>query len=111
LLGRCSLQLSKSRGFATTVFTLEHYFASKLFFAVRDTFNNAYRDNEVHNKTTIHGLVTKSRDPGSVCLCQVLKEWKKQLKLRPFLFQVQRGLEQLDTAALSPRVCISCDML
>jgi hypothetical protein len=41
------------------VFILEHYFASKSFTAVREAFSNAYPDNEVPNKTTIHRLVAK----------------------------------------------------
>jgi hypothetical protein len=50
------------------VFIPEHYFASKSFAAVREAFINAYPDKEVPNKTTIHVLVTKFRDAGSVCL-------------------------------------------
>jgi hypothetical protein len=48
------------------VFILEHYFASKSFVAVREAFSNAYPDKELPNKT-IHRLVTKFRDTGSVC--------------------------------------------
>jgi hypothetical protein len=40
--------------------------------ALRETFSNAYPDKEVLNKTTIHRLVTKFRDAGSVCLWQEL---------------------------------------
>jgi hypothetical protein len=50
------------------VFVLEHYFASKSFIAVHEAFRNAYPDEEVPNKTTIHRLVTKFLDTGSVCL-------------------------------------------
>jgi hypothetical protein len=50
------------------VFILEHYFASKSVSVVREAFSNAYPDKEVPNKTTIHRLVTKFRDTGSVCL-------------------------------------------
>jgi hypothetical protein len=50
------------------VFALEHYFASKSFAAIREAFNNAYPDKEVPSKTTIHQMVTKFRDTGSVCL-------------------------------------------
>jgi hypothetical protein len=46
---------------AERVFILEHYFASKSFAAVRETFSNAYPDREVPNKTTVHRLVTKFR--------------------------------------------------
>jgi hypothetical protein len=53
---------------AERVFILEHYFASKSFSAVREAFSNAYPDKEVPNKTTVHRLVTKFRDTGSVCL-------------------------------------------
>jgi hypothetical protein len=52
---------------AECVFILEHYFASKLSAGVRETFSNAYPDNEVPNKTTIHRLVTKFPATGSVC--------------------------------------------
>jgi hypothetical protein len=52
---------------AERVFILEYYFASKFFATVRKTFSNAYLDKEVPNKTTIHRLVTKFRDTGSVC--------------------------------------------
>jgi uncharacterized BrkB/YihY/UPF0761 family membrane protein len=41
------------RGVLEHVFILEHYFASKSFAAVRETFNNAYSDKEVPNKTTV----------------------------------------------------------
>jgi hypothetical protein len=54
----------------------ELYFASKSFAAVREAFSNAYPDKEVPNKTTVHRLVTKFRDTGSVCLWQVLIEWQ-----------------------------------
>jgi hypothetical protein len=69
LLGRWSRHLRKrcaganmvySR--AECVFILEYYFASKSFAAVHESFSNAYPDKEVPNKTTIHRLVTKSRD-------------------------------------------------
>jgi hypothetical protein len=50
------------------VFILEHYFASKSFAAVREAFSNAYPDKEVPSKTTIHRLVKKFRDTGSVCV-------------------------------------------
>jgi hypothetical protein len=49
------------------VFIVEHYLASTLFAAAREAFNNAYSDEEVPNKTTIHQLVTKFRDTQSVC--------------------------------------------
>jgi hypothetical protein len=52
---------------AERVFILEHYFASKSFAVVREAFSNVYSDNEVPNKTTIHQLVTKFLDTGSVC--------------------------------------------
>jgi hypothetical protein len=44
------------------VFILEHYFASKWFPAVHEAFNKAYPDQDVRNET-VHGLVTKFRDP------------------------------------------------
>jgi hypothetical protein len=50
------------------MFILEHYLASKSFAAVREAFSNAYPDKEVPNRTTIHRLVTKFRDTGSVYL-------------------------------------------
>jgi hypothetical protein len=56
LLGRCSRQVRKSCADANMVysraervFILEHYFASKSFSAVRETFSNAYPDKEVPN--------------------------------------------------------------
>jgi hypothetical protein len=49
------------------VFILEHYFTSKSFAAVHEAFSNAYPDKGVPNKTTVHRLVTKFRDTGSVC--------------------------------------------
>jgi hypothetical protein len=51
---------------AERVFILQQYLASKLFAVVRETFSNAYTDKEVRNKTTIHLLVTKFRDAGSL---------------------------------------------
>jgi hypothetical protein len=51
---------------AEHVFIQEHYITSELFTAVRDAFRNAYNDNRVPNKTTIHRLVTKFRDRRSV---------------------------------------------
>jgi hypothetical protein len=45
---------------------LEHYFALKSFAAVREAFSNAYPDKEVPNKTTVHRLVLKFRDTGSL---------------------------------------------
>jgi hypothetical protein len=53
---------------AERVFILEHHFVSKSFAAVREAFSNAYPDKGVPNKTTVHLLVTKVRDTGSVCL-------------------------------------------
>jgi hypothetical protein len=52
---------------AERVFIVEHYFASKSFAAVREAFSNACPDKGPPNKTTIHRLVTKFRDTGSVC--------------------------------------------
>jgi hypothetical protein len=51
---------------AERVFILEHYFASKSFAAVYEAFSKMYPDKEVRNKTTVHRLVTKFRDTGSV---------------------------------------------
>jgi hypothetical protein len=53
---------------AERVFILEYHFALKSFAAVREAYSNAYPDKEVRNKTTIHRLVIKFRDTGSVCL-------------------------------------------
>jgi hypothetical protein len=44
---------------------LEHHFASKSFADVPEAFSNAYSDKEVPNKT-IHRLVTKFRETGSI---------------------------------------------
>jgi hypothetical protein len=52
---------------AERVFILEHYFALKSFAALREALNNAYPDKEALKKTTIHRLVTKFWDTGSVC--------------------------------------------
>jgi hypothetical protein len=49
------------------VFILEHYLQWKSFAAVREAFSNVYPD-EVPNKTTIHRLVTKFQEKGSVYL-------------------------------------------
>jgi hypothetical protein len=75
LLGRCSRQLRKGCAGANMVysraervFILEHYFASKLYAAVREAFSNAYPDKEVPNKTTIHRLVIQFQDKEDVCL-------------------------------------------
>jgi hypothetical protein len=51
---------------AERVLILEHHFASKSFAAVREAFSDAYPDKEVPNKT-VHLLITKFRDTGSVC--------------------------------------------
>jgi hypothetical protein len=74
LLGRCSRQLRKSCAGANMVysraervFILEHYFASKSFAAVREAFSITCPAKEVPNMTTVHRLVTKFRDTGSVC--------------------------------------------
>jgi hypothetical protein len=86
---------------AERVFILEHYFASKLFAAVREAFSDAYPDKEVPNKTTIHQLVTTFRDK-EVFVCDKcpFREKKKQLKLRPHLFQTVCQLQQRDKAAV-----------
>jgi hypothetical protein len=52
---------------AECVFILEHYFATESFGTVHEAFSNMYPDKKVPNKTTIHRLVTKSWDAGSVC--------------------------------------------
>jgi hypothetical protein len=49
------------------VLILEHYFASKSFAAVAETFRNAYPHKKVQNKTTIYRSVSKFRYTGSVC--------------------------------------------
>jgi hypothetical protein len=61
---------------AERVFFLEHYFASKSFAAVRESFSIAYPNKEVPNKITIHRLVTTFRETGSVDLWQVLIRWQ-----------------------------------
>jgi hypothetical protein len=40
------------------VFILEHYFAWKLFAAVREAFSNSYPGTEVSSKATVEQLVT-----------------------------------------------------
>jgi hypothetical protein len=52
---------------AEHVFIPKHYFASKLFAAVREAFSNAYPDKKVPNKTAIHRLVRIFRETGSIC--------------------------------------------
>jgi hypothetical protein len=52
---------------AEHVFILEHHFTLKSFAAVREAFSNPYPDKEMPSKTTIHRLVTKFQDTGSVC--------------------------------------------
>jgi hypothetical protein len=78
LLGRWSRQLRKNcarvnmvYSRAERMFIFEHYCAPKSFSVLREAFNNVYPDKEVPNKTTIHGLVTKSRNTGTVCLWKV----------------------------------------
>jgi hypothetical protein len=66
---------------AELVFISEHYFASKSFAVVREAFGNAYPDREVPNKTTMHKLVTKFRDTGSVHVSRAHRA-TKQLTLR-----------------------------
>jgi hypothetical protein len=53
---------------AESVLFLAHYFASKSCAAVSEAFSSTYPDREVPKKTTIHRLLTKFRDTGSVCL-------------------------------------------
>jgi hypothetical protein len=53
---------------AEGAFILEHYFTPKLFAAVHEAFSNVYHGKEVLNKPTIHRLVTKFWDTGSVRL-------------------------------------------
>jgi hypothetical protein len=82
LLGHCSCQLHKSCAGANMVysraehvFIFEHYCTLKSFAAIHEAFSNTYLDNKVPNKT-IHHLVPKFQDRGSVCLWQVLTEWQ-----------------------------------
>jgi hypothetical protein len=58
---------------AERVFTLEHFFASKLFVAFREAISNAYRDKQVPKKydSTPTGDISGH---GKVCLRQVLIE-------------------------------------
>jgi hypothetical protein len=79
LLGCCSCHLRKSCAGADMVhlraecvFIFKHYFVSELFAAVREAFSFVYPDKAVPNKTTVHWLVTKFRDTGSICLWKVL---------------------------------------
>jgi hypothetical protein len=62
---------------AEHVFVPEHYFTLKYFTDVRKTVSNAYHDNKIQNKITIHRLVTTFWDVASVCLWQMLIERKK----------------------------------
>jgi cobalamin biosynthesis Co2+ chelatase CbiK len=68
------------------------------FAAVREALSNVCPDKEVPNKTTVHRLVTKFRNTGNVCVTSVHRA-TKQLKLRPYRFQVVHQLQQRDTAA------------
>jgi hypothetical protein len=52
---------------AERVFILGHHFASKSFAADSEAFSIVYPDKKAPNRTTIHRLVTKFRDTGSVC--------------------------------------------
>jgi hypothetical protein len=80
---------------AERVFILEHYFELKSFAAVREAFINAYPDKEVPSKTTVHRLVRKFLDTGSVCVTSAHLA-TKQLKLRPHRFQAVHQLQQRD---------------
>jgi hypothetical protein len=51
---------------AKRVFIQEHYIAPKSFAAVREAFSNAFSNKEVHNKTTVHRILTTFRDTGSI---------------------------------------------
>jgi hypothetical protein len=80
------------------VFILEHYFAPKSLAALREGFSNAYPDEEVANKTTIHRLVTTFRDTGSVCD-------RKHVRRRTVLAaETLRNSEE--TLARSPQKCL-----
>jgi hypothetical protein len=106
LLGRWSGQLRKNCAGANmvysraeSVFVLEHYFSSKSFAIVRETFvvSNAYPYKEVPNKTTVHKLVTKFRDKGSVChKCSSNDE---TAEITPYRFKAMQQIQQRDTAA------------
>jgi hypothetical protein len=65
------------------VFILEHYFASKSSAAVREAFISAYPDKKVSNKTTVHRLVTRFRDTGSVCVSSI-RWWISAVKMLCF---------------------------
>jgi hypothetical protein len=81
---------------AERVFIIEHNFATKSFAAVREAFSNPYPEKAAPNKTSIHQLVTKFRDRGSVTS---VHRAIKQMKLRPYRFQEVHQLQQRDTAA------------
>jgi hypothetical protein len=62
----CKLRIEYVVFMSRTVFVLEHFFASKLFTALREARRNACLEKELPNKAIIHRLLTHSRDIGSV---------------------------------------------
>lgn len=48
------------------MFSLKHYFASKLSVADHEAFSNLYPEKEILNKITLHRQVTKFWNAGSV---------------------------------------------
>jgi hypothetical protein len=65
------------------VFTLEYYFSSKLFVALRESFSNAYPDKKVANKTP---TCNKISGHGKCLSVTSAYPATKQLKLRPYRF-------------------------
>jgi hypothetical protein len=120
LLGRCSLQLSKSCAGAypraERVFILELCFASKSFVAVREAFSNADPGKEGPNKTTIHRLVTTFRDTESVCdrkhvqRCTVLTGYTLCSVDEIFARSLQKSLRRLSQqSGLSGEATAHCE--
>jgi hypothetical protein len=102
LLSHCSSQLHLSCAgtnivYSQTecVFILEHYFASKLFAAVREAFSNVYPVNEVPNQF-LTGNISGHRNCLSVTSALQVT---KQLILQPYQFQAVHHLQQWDMAA------------
>jgi hemoglobin-like flavoprotein len=68
---------------------------SKFFAPVHEAFSSAYSDKKVLNTTTVHQLITKPWDTGSVCLLRLLIEREKQL----YRFQAIHQVLEWDMAA------------
>jgi hypothetical protein len=74
------------------VFILEYHFAANSFAAVSEVFSSVYPDKVVPKKKTIHRLVTKFRNTGSVC--DKRSSSNKTLKLWPCRCQAAHQLKQ-----------------